>query len=157
MNGRVPPEELERLLDDKDDAATRARGALEQIIERLTDEGFLGAGAAAEPGTGRWRTTGQARFEVTDKGLDFLGYKALRAPLGRSSRAVRPPRHRQHATGIETTDAPKPYEFGDTLNLDVAATLLNAVNRRGSGVPLDLDYADLMVRQAELRCRARRC
>src|SRR5206468_6602291 len=32
-------------------------------------------------------------------------------------------------TGVETTGAPKPYEFGDTLNLDPASTLLNAVQR----------------------------
>src|SRR5947207_12142105 len=69
-------------------------------------------------------------FEVTDKTLDFLGYRALRdllGSLGKSSFG----RHdtREQATGVETTGAPKPYEFGDTLNLDAAATLLNAVQR----------------------------
>ena len=70
------------------------------------------------------------RFEVTDKALDFLGYRALRdllGSLGKSSFG----RHdtREQATGVETTGAPKPYEFGDTLNLDPASTLLNAVQR----------------------------
>ena len=69
-------------------------------------------------------------FEVTDKTLDFLGYRALRdllGSLGKSSYG----RHdtREQATGVETTGAPKPYEFGDTLNLDPASTLLNAVKR----------------------------
>src|SRR5690349_23548989 len=69
-------------------------------------------------------------FEVTDKTLDFLGYRALRdllGSLGKSSFG----RHdtREQATGVETTGAPKPYEFGDTLNLDAAATLLSAVAR----------------------------
>ena len=59
------------------------------------------------------------QFEVTDKTLDFLGYRALRdllGSLGKSSYG----RHdtREQATGVETTGAPKPYEFGDTLNLD---------------------------------------
>jgi Ca-activated chloride channel family protein len=72
-------------------------------------------------------------FQVTDKTLDFLGYRALRdllGSLGKSSYG----RHdtREHATGVETTGAPKPYEFGDTLNLDAAATLLNAVAREAS-------------------------
>src|SRR5439155_8905100 len=72
-----------------------------------------------------------ATFEVTDKTLDFLGYRALRdllGSLGKSSFG----RHdtREQATGVETTGAPKPYEFGDTLNLDAAATLLNAVHRQ---------------------------
>src|SRR5204863_2970392 len=70
------------------------------------------------------------QFEVTDKTLDCLGYRALRdllGSLGKSSFG----RHdtREQATGVETTGAPKPYEFGDTLNLDAAATLLNAVQR----------------------------
>ena len=70
-------------------------------------------------------------FEVTDKTLDFLGYRALRdllGSLGKSSFG----RHdtREQATGVETTGAPKPYEFGDTLNLDAAATLLNAVRAK---------------------------
>src|SRR5262249_45670730 len=65
---------------------------------------------------------------------------------------------REQATGIETTGAPKPYEFGDTLNLDAAATLLNAVERnsreaREAGTPsrasLDVGYEDLMVVQGE--------
>ena len=73
----------------------------------------------------------QYRFEITDKSLDFLGYRALRdllGSLGKSSLG----RHdtREQATGVETTGAPKEYEFGDTLNLDAAATLLHAVERR---------------------------
>ena len=59
---------------------------------------------------------------MTDKTLDFLGYRALRdflGSLGKSSYG----RHdtREQATGIETTGAPKAYEFGDTLNIDPAA------------------------------------
>jgi Ca-activated chloride channel family protein len=70
------------------------------------------------------------KFEVTDKALDFLGYRALRdllGSLGKSSYG----RHdtREQATGVETTGAPKPYEFGDTLNLDAGATLLAAAQR----------------------------
>ena len=89
---------------------------------------------------------GPARFEITDKSLDFLGYRALRdlmGSIGRSSLG----RHdtREMATGIEASGAPKPYEFGDTMNLDAAGTILNAV-KRGT---LDVDYQDLMVVQGE--------
>ena len=57
----------------------------------------------------------QVKFEVTDKALDFLGYRALRdllGSLGHSSAG----RHdtRDLSTGIEASGAPKPYEFGDT-------------------------------------------
>src|SRR4029453_1221720 len=104
-------------------------------------------------------------FEVTDKALDFLGYRALRdllGSIGRSSAGRHDTRHL--STGIETVAAPKPYEFGDTLNIDPSGTILNAVQRthrdRGSGIrpqaseasagswSLSIDYSDLMVAQS---------
>src|SRR6266498_727711 len=90
------------------------------------------------------------KFELTEKGVDFLGYKTLRdllGSLGKSSFG----RHdtRDLATGIESSGPSKEYEFGDTLNLDVSGTLLRAVAREGLRVPLDVDYKDLLVHQAE--------
>jgi Ca-activated chloride channel family protein len=95
----------------------------------------------------------QATFEVTDKALDFLGYRALRdllGSLGKSSYG----RHdtREQATGVETTGAPKPYEFGDTLNLDPGATLLNAVQREARERADDPDFA-VRNPQSEIRNR----
>jgi Ca-activated chloride channel family protein len=146
FNGGVLPEEtIERLLGDpadgdQADARSKLEELIQQIIERMTDQGYITAppdlNAERErrqgqtgPGHGR-DGQGQVTFEVTDKTLDFLGYRALRdllGSLGKSSYG----RHdtREQATGVETTGAPKPYEFGDTLNLDPASTLLNAVQR----------------------------
>ncbi len=92
----------------------------------------------------------QARFEITDKSLDFLGFKALRdllGSLGKSSFG----RHdtRDMATGIEASGASKQYQFGDTLNLDITATLSSAIHREGLGLPLNLEYNDLQVHQCE--------
>jgi Ca-activated chloride channel family protein len=92
----------------------------------------------------------QAKFEITDKSLDFLGFKALRdllGSLGKSSFG----RHdtRDMATGIEASGASKQYEFGDTLNLDITATLSSAIQREGLGLPLNLEYRDLQVHQCE--------
>ena len=70
------------------------------------------------------------KFEVTDKALDFLGYRALRdllGSIGRSSAGRHDTRHL--STGVEAIAAPKPYEFGDTLNIDPSSTILNAVQR----------------------------
>ncbi len=152
FNGGVLPEEtLERLLGDPADAdQSEARSKLEeliqQIIERMTEEGYITAApdldAERERRQGRGGagpdTPQQTKFEVTDKTLDFLGYRALRdllGSLGKSSYG----RHdtREQATGVETTGAPKPYEFGDTLNLDAASTLLNAVQREARDRPVD--------------------
>jgi Ca-activated chloride channel family protein len=43
--------------------------------------------------------------------------------------AARASRHAAPEHGIEAIAAPKPYEFGDTLNLDPSSTILNAVQR----------------------------
>jgi len=90
------------------------------------------------------------KFDITDKGLDFLGFRSLRdliGTLGKSSIG----RHdtNQLSTGIEASEAPRPYQFGDTMNLDVNATLRSAIQREGLGVPINLEYADLMVHQTE--------
>jgi Ca-activated chloride channel family protein len=144
FNGGVLPEEtIERLLGDpadgdQDEARSQLEELIQQIIERMTDEGYITAPPDLEGererrqghGSGRGPDQPPVTFEVTDKALDFLGYRALRdllGSLGKSSYG----RHdtKEQATGVETTGAPKPYEFGDTLNLDPASTLLNAVQR----------------------------
>ena len=145
FNGGVLPEEtIERLLGDPADGdqsemRSKLEELIQQIIERMGEQGYISMPPDLErerqrrSGRGRGQDPAQAEavhFEVTDKTLDFLGYRALRdllGSLGKSSFG----RHdtREQATGVETTGAPKPYEFGDTLNLDAAATLLNAVAR----------------------------
>jgi Ca-activated chloride channel family protein len=123
--------------------------------------------ADREHGSGGLGDNRNARFEITDKSLDFLGYRALRDLLGSIGKSSIG-RHdtREMATGIEASGAPKSYEFGDTLNIDGPATILNAVRRtsrkgaggaEGAGLPavalakagIDVDYEDLMVVQGE--------
>ena len=146
FNGGVLPEEtLERLLGDpadadQDGARSKLEKLIQDIIDRMMQEGFISPAPDLEPekahraapgaGGGYGPDAPPTRFEVTDKSLDFLGYRALRdllGSLGKSSLG----RHdtRDHATGIETIAAPKPYEFGDSLNLDASSTVLNAVQR----------------------------
>ncbi|MDR5726038.1 MAG: VWA domain-containing protein, partial [Terriglobia bacterium] len=90
------------------------------------------------------------RFQVTDKGLDFLGYKTLRDLLGSLGKASLG-RHdtRELATGVELSGGSRLYEFGDTMNLDATATLSSALAREGLSLPLNLEYADLHVHQSE--------
>ncbi len=175
FNGGVLPEEtIERLLGDpadadQGDARSKLEELIQQIIERMANEGYISMPPDLEAererrqgrGGGQGQDQGPATFEVTDKTLDFLGYRALRdllGSLGKSSYG----RHdtREQATGVETTGAPKAYEFGDTMNLDAAATLLNAVERearehRGTLAPgaaaprINVRYEDLMVVQGE--------
>ncbi len=91
-----------------------------------------------------------ARFEITDKSLDFLGFKTLRdllGSLGKSSYGRHDTRH--WATGIEASGASQRYQFGDMLNLDTTTTLTSAIVREGVGLPLNLEYGDLHVHQCE--------
>jgi Ca-activated chloride channel family protein len=167
LNGGLLSEEtLEKLLGkdwrDADDAEQRLDDLIQRIIERLQQQGYLTGSpdldaereAREQTGRGMGGRETNYRFEITDKSLDFLGYRALRdllGSLGKSSLG----RHdtREMATGIEASGAPKQYEFGDTLNLDASATILNAVTRsRERGLApggVAVDFEDLMVVQGE--------
>jgi Ca-activated chloride channel homolog len=121
---------------------------LEKLIEKLASEGHISVEREGEQGKGGGE--GQARFEVTDKSLDFLGFKTLKdllGSLGKSSFG----RHdtRDLATGIESSGSSKQYEFGDTMNLDISETLFSAVRREGVKVPINREYSDLHVHQCE--------
>ncbi len=160
--GVLPPDLLEKLFGNSADTPDQeARDLLEQlvqqIIDRMAESGYITpppdlerdkALRAEGAGPGDAREPGKVTFEVTDKALDFLGYRALRELLGSIGHSGLG-RHdtRDLATGIDASGAPKPYEFGDTLNLDATATILNAVQRQGD--PSNIDYADLMVSQGE--------
>ncbi len=130
---------------------------IDKLIERMEQENYI---SSSQPWQDAERTTagngqigkveGEVRFEVTDKSLDFLGFKTLRdllGSLGKSSYGRHDTRH--WATGIEASGASRRYEFGDTLNLDTTATLNSAIMREGIGLPLELDYGDLHVHQCE--------
>ncbi len=137
-----------------------AEGKLDELIEKLMDrmeqENYLSMQQPRDPsrnspGPGQADgQEGQVRFEVTDKSLDFLGFKTLRdllGSLGKSSFGRHDTRH--WATGVETSGASKQYEFGDTINLDTTATLNSAIAREGIALPLNLEYSDLHVHQCE--------
>ena len=93
---------------------------------------------------------GESRFHVTDKAMDFLSYRSLRDLLGGMGRAVSG-RHdtRYEASGIESSGSSKAYEFGDVMNLDVNATLSSAMQREGIGLPLNVEYSDLVIHQSD--------
>jgi Ca-activated chloride channel family protein len=128
---------------------------IEKLIERMQQEDYI---SIDQPDQTRPSSVGgqtgeaqqQAKFEITDKSLDFLGFKSLRnllGSLGKSSFG----RHdtRDLATGIEASGSSRTYEFGDTLNLDITATLSSAIQREGLTIPLNIEYSDLQVHQCE--------
>jgi Ca-activated chloride channel family protein len=159
-DGQIRYEDVEDWLEGEDsDGKKQLDQILKALLERMLEEGYITLpggemtesranprGHIANPGP----ENGAVKFELTNKTIDFLGYRTLRdllSSLGRSSVG----RHETQAlsTGVEASEAPKPYEFGDALNLDIPGTLLRAVRRDGLAHPLLLDYDDLLVHQAE--------
>jgi len=159
QKGKISDDLMRQMLENweeyqKSELAER----INQLLQQLAEEGYIrieqpnpGQRESQEPGQGQvMEGEGKARFEVTDKALDFLGFKTLKdllGSLGKSSFG----RHdtRELATGVESDGSSRRYEFGDTLNLDVNATLLSAIQRNGLKIPLELNYQDLQVRQCE--------
>lgn len=154
-SGDFLDEKMQLAIDDLSQA-DKLDEVIDKLIERLMKENYISSadpqreGDTAQASGEIAQSEGQARFEVTDKGLDFLGYKALRELLGSLGKSTSG-RHDTHhwATGIEADGASRPYEFGDVLNLDATATLASAIAREGLTLPLNVEYRDLQVHQCE--------
>jgi Ca-activated chloride channel family protein len=158
--GKIPDDMLEQMLQNWEDYKNSDLAAkINKLLEQLSEEGYV---SVEQPNPGQremmeregsgsaGQQEGKTKFEVTDKALDFLGFKTLRdllGSLGKSSFG----RHdtRELSTGVESEGSSRKYEFGDTMNLDVNATLLSAIKRNGLKAPLDIDYQDLQVHQCE--------
>ena len=154
LNGEMFDENLRQQIEQMM-ADGQLEELIEKLIERMQQEDYISIDEPHDPARqssvgGQTGEAQQARFEITDKSLDFLGFKSLRnllGSLGKSSFG----RHdtRDLATGIEASGSSKTYEFGDTLNLDITATLSNAIQREGLTLPLNIEYSDLQVHQCE--------
>ncbi|MDI1242988.1 MAG: VWA domain-containing protein [bacterium] len=137
---------------------------INQLIERMVEEGYLtlkelprepmtqpgGKGGQGEVGEAMPRNI---KFELTEKGFDFLGYKTLQNLLGSIGKSsIGRHETNQQETGVEASLSSKPYEFGDVMNLDVTSTIVSALVREGSlDVPMNLEYSDLWVYQSDYR------
>src|SRR5499427_4824817 len=145
LNGELFDEEMRERLEQMQ-MEGQLDELIEQLIERMQQEDYISIDQPHDPSKqssvgGQVGDAQQAKFEITDKSLDFLGFKSLRdllGSLGKSSFG----RHdtRDMATGIEASGASKTYEFGDTLNLDITATLSSAIQRDGLQLPLNIEY-----------------
>jgi Ca-activated chloride channel family protein len=151
FNNEQLQEMLERL---RSLSAEQMDQLLDRLAQKLIDEGYIRPEEAEDPREAGRAGVGNAdrkiKVEITDKSLDFLGFKTLKdllASLGKSSFGAHDTR--DLATGVETSGASKVYEFGDTLNLDIGETLFSAVRRDGVKLPIELDYPDLHVHQSE--------
>ena len=139
---------------------------IDQLMQRMEQQDYIRIDQpedASRPSSGPGDVgegEAHARFEVTDKSLDFLGYKTLQDLMGSLGRASAGRHDTSHqATGVETNGSIRPYEFGDTLNLDANATLAAAMISQAEAHrdsdegpitwPIDVDYKHLHVQQSD--------
>ena len=133
--------------------------AVKRLAQRLAEDGYIrptGQDPSDEEAKGQGYAgdaSGHTEFQLTDKAIDFLGYRTLRDLLGAAGRSsVGSHDTRFTAAGVEAVDEPKRYEFGDSLNLDVSETLKRAARHGLSRLELEED--DLYVMQSEYRSSA---
>jgi Ca-activated chloride channel family protein len=157
-NDLVSDEVVEQAMDADNWMDSKLGETVKELAQRLEREGYMRPQEGQEPGEpgqqgsmGPDGNPGQAKFELTDKAIDFLGYRTLKDVLGGSGKSsIGAHETKFQTTGIEATAESKKYEFGDTMNLDMSQTFINAAMRNGgSGERLELDYGDLQVMQSE--------
>ena len=145
-SGQLTPEMIDELRGEGEgdaDVQKQIAELLDQLVQRMVEEGYidLESGAPQMPGQ-TYDVTGQGnideakhaaqnvQFNLTRKGMDFLGHRSLKelmSAIGKSSMGQHDTPHL--STGIEAEAASRPYQFGDTMNLDPSSTILNAVRR----------------------------
>lgn len=157
VNEDLIPEDMLKAAMEADDWMDSELGeAVRELARRLEKEGYLRAeegegpnGTAPGAGQGR-ESAGKARFELTDKSIDFLGYRTLRDVLGAGGTgSLGAHETRTRTAGVEAVGESRPYAFGDALNLDLTETFKNAASRSAPGEPFELQHSDLHVNQAE--------
>ncbi|HEX7002872.1 MAG TPA: VWA domain-containing protein [Trueperaceae bacterium] len=161
-NELVSEEMVENAMNAEEWMDTELGEVVKELAQRLEREGYLrpesGEGdGEREPGSpgnqggvGPDSDPGDARFELTNKAIDFLGYRTLKDVLGGAGRSsVGSHETNFQTTGITAEAESRPYEFGDTLNLDLSKTLSNAASHGIEGGRLSIDYGDLEVMQSD--------
>ncbi len=145
------PERAQQIQQALDEMTEQQRDQLmNRLVQKLADEGYINVEPPPNNGGGVGDKERKIEVKITDKSVDFLGFKTLRDLLGSLGRASFGAHDtRDLSTGVESSGAAKAYEFGDVLNLDVGQTLFSAMQREGVKLPLNLEYEDLHVHQSE--------
>ena len=164
-NELVSEEMIENAMNAEDWMQSELGETVKELAQRLEQEGYLkpqGGEEGNDPnqpgqggGMGPDRDPGKAKFELTNKAIDFLGYRTLRDVLGGAGKSsIGAHDTKFQTTGVEASAESKPYEFGDTMNLNVSETFKNAAGHGFDDGKLSLDYGDLEVMQTEYNSSA---
>lgn len=164
-NNLVSEDIIEQAMNAENWMDSKLGEIVKELAQRLEQEGYLRPQEGNDPsdpkqpgnqgGVGPDREPSQAKFELTNKAIDFLGYRTLRDVLGGAGKSsIGAHETKFQTTGVESTAESKPYEFGDTMNLDISQTFKNAAQHGLNDGKFNLDYGDLEVMQAEYNSSA---
>jgi uncharacterized protein with von Willebrand factor type A (vWA) domain len=97
----------------------------------------------------------EGRLELTPKGMRRIGGNALRDLFSKLAKD-RMGSHEVDPLGVghERSFQTKQYEFGDNFNLNIEATVGNAIRRSGSGLPIKLTPDDFEIERTETMTRS---
>jgi uncharacterized protein with von Willebrand factor type A (vWA) domain len=97
----------------------------------------------------------EGRLELTPKGMRRIGGNALRDLFSKLARD-RMGTHEINpfGAGHERSFQTKQYEFGDNFNLNIEATVANAIRRNGAGSPVRLTPEDFEIERTETMTRS---
>jgi uncharacterized protein with von Willebrand factor type A (vWA) domain len=128
----VDPEKLAELLGEE---ARRAWEEMDRLRKLLQEAGYV---------------TADDKMELTARGIRRIGQKALREVFAH----LKKDRMGHHLTDIRGANGDllsdtKRYEFGDPFQVDLQATLKNAVLRAGPQVPVSLTPDDFEIYRTE--------
>lgn len=157
-NDLVDEQTIEEAMNAENWMDSKLGEAVKELSKRLEQEGYLKPQSGEDSNEnaqglgqqGPQQEPGQVKFELTNKAIDFLGYKTLKDVLGGAGQSSIGAHDTEfQTTGIEAVSESKTYEFGDTMNLDMGETFKNAAKRGIKEGKLELDYGDLQVMQSE--------
>ncbi|MEO8163203.1 MAG: hypothetical protein ABI590_05410 [Ilumatobacteraceae bacterium] len=147
-------DQLEKLMKNASNPAALAEVDLDRVRELLGDDAAKSLGRLAEMAK-MLEDAGlierkEGRLTLTPRGLRKIGANALRDLFGKlAADALGGHLINRVGNGHERTYDTKPYEYGDSFQLDLQGTLRNALHRRGPGVPVKLTAEDFEIERTE--------
>ena len=134
--GALAEVDLDRARELLGDDAARSLEQMAELAKKLEEAGLV--------------ENKEGRLELTPRGLRRIGQNALDELFSKLS-LDKAGQHEMARLGVghERDYSTKPYEFGDAFNLDIGATVRNAIQRSGGGTPVRLTPDDFEVERTE--------
>ena len=133
----IDPDKLAEQLGEE---GRRTWEQLQRLMEMLKEEGYF---------------TDDNQPELTPKAIRRIGQRALKEVfINLRKDRVGDHQMEDRGSGGDALTQTKPYEFGDPFQLDLHASIKNALARAGPHVPVHLDPSDFEIYQTEHMSRA---